>query len=80
MSAGFYASSGIAETTVRMEHEAREGRGPFGIYADWIRRLRVGKEVPALPLGSEDPLARIGQELQLLAEPATACCTNSRAA
>lgn len=42
--------------------------GPIDIYADWIQKLRTGMPVPVLPLDSADPLARIGQELQLLAE------------
>ena len=37
-------------------------------YASWIAHLRSGEEVPSLHPDSTDPLARLGEELQLLAD------------
>ena len=38
------------------------------LYADLIGALRDGRAIPSLPLDQSDPLARIGRELQQLAE------------
>jgi diguanylate cyclase (GGDEF)-like protein len=43
-------------------------RDRVGTYASWIARLRVGASVPKLRLDDTDPLSRLGQELQLLAD------------
>ena len=37
-------------------------------YAAWVAKLRRGRSLPNLRLDGADPLSRLGQELQLLAD------------
>ena len=48
--------------------DADKVRDRVEAYAEWISRLRSGEAVPELHADSADPLARLGKELQLLAE------------
>lgn len=51
----------------------RRKQNPDGVgrrvlqYAAWVRRLRIGKPIARLGTGVNDPLAELGQELDLLA-------------
>jgi hypothetical protein len=48
------------------ERETAEGR--IAAYSAWVRNLRAGKPVQPLGAAGEDPVARLGRELELLAE------------
>jgi len=43
-------------------------RGRLDAYSDWVSALRQGKDVPPPEALGDDPLARLGRELQLLSQ------------
>lgn len=49
--------------------------GRIEAYANWVRTLRAGHRPPALPIDDSDPLARLGQELELLSTALTGALT-----
>lgn len=53
------------QTRVPPSHDLKAS---IDAYASWIEQLRAGKTTSALPLDDENPLARLGQQLQLLEE------------
>ncbi len=57
-----------SETLVRVASDPDALRDRANAYAAWVAKLRRGRSLPNLRLGGTDPLSRLGQELQLLAD------------
>ena len=57
-----------SETLVRVASDPDALRDRVNAYAAWVAKLRRGRSLPNLRLGGTDPLSRLGQELQLLAD------------
>lgn len=56
------------ETVAKVTSDADRLRDCVNAYAAWVAKLRRGRSLPNLRPDSTDPLSRLGQELQLLAD------------